>query len=596
MRPTTVTGEVRPGRHGERGTVTKRLIPAELALLVGRSAEPALAKASSSPQEAMPVIAPRLLTDLIDRAVDHHGDRPAVDFMGRIWTYREIGELSLRAARGLQDLGVTPGTRVGLCLPNTPYFVICYFAILRIGGVVVTFNPLYTERELEHQIRDSGTKFMIASDLALSLPKLGGLIGSTPLSRVVVCPIADVLPALKRSAYRLLKRKEIAQTPHDLRYVQFAELIVRDASPDAVALDPHDLAVLQYTGGTTGVPKGAMLSHANLTANSAQMIAHVGHMPAVQERTLGVLPLFHVFALTTVLNHSVDTAAEMILLPRFEMKSFLDTVRRTKPTQFFGVPTLYAALNNAALRGGFDHVRVCISGGAPLPLEVRQNFEARTGVNVVEGYGLSEASPIIACNPIEGVVKDNSCGPAFPGTTLEIRDMADPLRVLRTGERGEVCARGPQVMKGYWQRPAESEASFIYGALRTGDIGYLDEDGYLFLVDRITDLIICSGYNVYPRTIESALYEHSSVAEAVVIGIPDAYRGESPKAFVALHEGHALDEETLFAFLRERLSKIEMPSEIEFRESLPKTVVGKLSKKELVAEKAARRDAAGVAP
>jgi len=299
--------------------------------------------------------------------------------------------------------------------------------------------------------------------------------------------------------------------------------------------------------------------------------------------------MFHVFALTTVLNYSVDTAAEMVLLPRFEMKSFLETARRVKPTQFFGVPTLYAALNGVELHGAFDQVRVCISGGAPLPLEIRQKFEAKTGVRVVEGYGLSEASPIIACNPLEGLVKDNSCGPAFPGTALEIRDPDNIDRVMKQGERGEVCARGPQVMARYWNRPKETETSFIYGALRTGDIGYLDEDGYLFLVDRIKDLILCGGYNVYPRIIEDALYEHPSVAEAVVIGIPDDYRGQSPKAFVALHAGDLLTKAELLDFLEVRLNKIEMPSEIEFRESLPKTLVGKLSKKELVAEEDLRR-------
>ena len=539
--------------------------------------------------EEMPPIAPRLLTDMLDHAVERHAGQSAIDFMGRKWTYAEVADLARKAARGLQDLGVRPGMRVGLCLPNTPYYVICYFAILRIGGVVVNFNPLYTEREMAHLVEDSGVTVMVASDLALSLPKITPLVGEGSLERVVVCPIADVLPAFKRSAYRLLKRRDIAHEPHDLRFLRFTDLIARDADPDPVTCSPHDLAVLQYTGGTTGVPKGAMLSHANLAANSAQMIAHVGHMPEQQERTLGVLPLFHVFALTTVLNYSIDTAAEMILLPRFEMKSFLATCRRTKPTQFFGVPTLYTALNSQTLHGEFDSVRVSVSGGAPLPLEVRQRFEEKTGVKVVEGYGLSEASPIIACNPLEGEIKANSCGPAFPGTSLEIRDPNNMNVVLGPNEKGEVCARGPQIMKGYWNRPEDTEKAFIFGALRTGDIGYLDEDGYLFLVDRIKDLIICGGYNVYPRVIEDAIYEHPMVHEAIVIGIPDEYRGQSPKAFVTLHAGSVLDEETLLDFLRPRLNKIEMPSAIEFRADLPRTMVGKLSRKELVAEEAAKR-------
>ena len=272
------------------------------------------------------------------------------------------------------------------------------------------------------------------------------------------------------------------------------------------------------------------------------------------------------------------------------MKQFLKTIRRVKPTQFFGVPTLYAAVNRLADKDMPDlrTIRVCISGGAPLPLEVREMFERRTGCPVVEGYGLSEAAPIIACNPLTGSVKDNSAGPRFPATILEIRDLEDPRRLMPVGERGEVCARGPQVMLGYWHKPAETAAVFIDGALRTGDVGYLDEDGYLFLVDRIKDMILCGGYNVYPRVIEDALYEHPAVAEVVVIGIPDDYRGQSPKAFVSLHDGAAIDSAALLDFLKDRISKIEMPSAIEIRTTLPKTLIGKLSKKALIDEEAAR--------
>lgn len=547
--------------------------------------------AEALPPETMPTIAPRLLTDLLDKAVLHHGDQPAIDFLGRRWTYEELGDLVRHTARGLQDLGVRPGMRVGLCLPNTPYFVIFYFAVLRIGGVVVNFNPLYVERELKHQILDSGTTIMVVPDLKLIHAKVAKVAEETGLAHIIVCPFASILPLVKRMAFACLKRREVARIPRDARHIRFADLITDDADPEPVEQSPHDLAVLQYTGGTTGLPKGARLSHANLAANSAQMILHVGHLPEQPERTLGVLPLFHVFALTTVLNYSVDTAAEMVLLPRFEMKQFLEAIRRTRPTQFLGVPTIYSAM--IALpedeRPDFSTVHICISGGAPLPFEVRDQFEHIYGVRLVEGYGLSEASPIIACNPLEGTAKDNSCGPAFPETRLEIRDLDDPHRVLDIGKRGEVCARGPQVMQGYWNRPEDSANVFVDGALRTGDVGYLDEDGYLFLVDRIKDLILCGGYNVYPRVIEDALYEHPAVAEAVVIGVPDAYRGQSPKAFVALHAGMHADEGELCAFLKERLSKIEMPSSIELRDSLPKTLIGKLSKKALADEEMARR-------
>jgi long-chain acyl-CoA synthetase len=546
------------------------------------------------PPESVPTVAPRLLTDLLDKAVAHHGAWPAIDFLGRRWSYAELGELVRQTARGLQDLGVKPGTRVGLCLPNCPYFVIFYFAILRIGGVVVNFNPLYVERELKHQILDSGATIMVVPDLKLIHAKVAKVAGEVGLSNIIVCPFGAMLPFVKRVGFACLKRREIAHIPDDALHVRFADLVADDAEPDPVPQSPDDLAVLQYTGGTTGLPKGARLTHANLAANSAQMIMHVGHLPEKQESTLGVLPLFHVFALTTVLNYSVDTAAEMILLPRFEMKQFLATIRRTRPTQFFGVPTIYSAMIALPEKEAPDlsAMKTCISGGAPLPFEVRDQFEHRYGCRLVEGYGLSEASPIIACNPCEGLIKDNSCGPAFPDTILEIRDLDDPHRVLGVGERGEVCARGPQVMQGYWNRPADSEAVFVDGALRTGDVGYLDEDGYLFLVDRIKDLILCGGYNVYPRVIEDALYEHPAVAEAVVIGIPDSYRGQSPKAFVALRAGASADEAELCAFLKERLSKIEMPSSIEIRVSLPKTLIGKLSKKALAEEEAAKRAAA----
>jgi len=534
---------------------------------------------------------PRLLTELLDKAVADYAERTAIDFLGRCWTYGEIGHMVDRAARGLQDQGLKPGDRFGLCLPNTPYFVILYFAALRIGAIVVNFNPLYTERELEHQIRDSGTRMMAVPDVKMIHDKVQAIAAASGLERVILCGMADVLPPLQAWGFTLIKRKDHAVVRDEALHVRFRALIARDAPPDPVAAEPDDIAVLQYTGGTTGVPKGAMLTHANLTANSAQMLIHVGGLRAGQERTLGVLPLFHVFALTTVLNFSVEIGAEMVLLPRFEMDQVLKTIRRKPPTQFFGVPTIYVAMNGLPddKVPDLSAVRACISGGAPLPLDVREQFEQRTGARVVEGYGLSETSPIIACNPLDGRVKDNSCGPRFPGTILEIRDPENPARLLPQGERGEVCARGPQVMKGYWNKPEETAAVFVDGALRTGDIGYLDEDGYLFLVDRIKDVILCGGYNVYPRVIEDAAYQHPDIREAIAIGIDDPYRGQSPKLFVALREGSALSAEALGAFLAERLSKIEIPKEIEIRDALPKTLIGKLSKKELIEEERKKR-------
>lgn len=538
-----------------------------------------------------PVIRPRLLTELLDRALADFPHRTAIDFLGRTWSYEELGELVRRAARGLQDMGLKPGDRFGLCLPNCPYFPILYFAVLRVGGVVVNFNPLYTEPELEHQIRDSGTRFMAVPDVRSIHGKVQAVAASAGLEKIILCDMAGILPPLKAWGFRLLKRKEHARPESATLNVPFRTLIANRADPDPVERQPDDLAVLQYTGGTTGVPKGAMLTHANLAANSAQMAIHVGGERPEQERTLGVLPMFHVFALTTVLNYSVEIGAEMVLLPQFVMDQVLATMKRKPPTQFFGVPTIYIALNGLSddKVPDLSRVRACVSGGAPLPLDVRERFEQRTGARVVEGYGLSETSPIIACNPLDGLIKENSCGRRFPATILEIRDPTEPTKLMPQGERGEVCARGPQVMKGYWNRPDATADTFVDGAIRTGDIGYIDEDGYLFLVDRIKDVILCGGYNVYPRAIEDAVYHHPDIREAIAIGIPDKYRGQSPKLFVALREGSILTPEAIGDFLRKRLNKIEMPKEIEIRESLPKTMVGKLSKKELVEEEKRKR-------
>ena len=536
-------------------------------------------------------IPPRLLTDLLDKALADYPQRTAIDFLGRCWSYEEVGDMVRRAARGLQDMGLKPGDRFGLCLPNTPYFVILYFAVLRAGGIIVNFNPLYTEHELEHQIRDSGTRMMAVPDVKMIHDKVQAVAGAAGLDKIILCAMADILPPLQAWGFTLIKRKDHAVVRDEALHVRFRALTARDAKPDPVAIQPDDVAVLQYTGGTTGVPKGAMLTHANLTANSAQMLIHVGGLRPMQERTLGVLPMFHVFALTAVLNFSVEIGAEMVLLPRFEMDQVLKTIRRKPPTQFFGVPTIYVAMNSLPDEKipDLSAVRACISGGAPLPLDVRELFEQRTGARVVEGYGLSETSPIIACNPIDGLIKDNSCGPRFPGTILEIRSPENPAQLLPQGERGEVCARGPQVMKGYWNKPEETAAVFIDGAIRTGDIGYLDEDGYLFLVDRIKDVILCGGYNVYPRVIEDAAYNHPGVKEAIAIGIDDPYRGQSPKLFLAPREGFTLSVEEMKTFLKDRISKIEMPQEIEIRDSLPKTLIGKLSKKELVEEEKQKR-------
>lgn len=530
--------------------------------------------------------------DLLDRSVRSHAARPALSFLGRRWTYAEVGRMVDAAAAGLQRLGVRKGVRVGLCLPNTPYSVVFYFAILKAGGIVVNYSPLYVERELKHQIKDSGTTIMIVPDLRIIHSRVAAVAAEAGLEKIVVCPMAKILPLLQAIGFQLLKRKDMAAfNAGDGLHVTYADLIRDVGAPTAVPVDPgKDIAVLQYTGGTTGVPKGAQLSHANVTANAFQVRDHVCMLKEGEERILGVLPLFHVFAMTTVMTLPLSLGAEVILVPRFNLEDLLKTIEKERPTVFPGVPTIFTAINNhpGVRREQLASLKIGVSGGAPLPGEVRVRFNEISGCKLVEGYGLSETSPVLTANPPLGVIKDGSVGTPLPGTTIEIRDLTDPTRILGTGERGEVCARGPQVMSGYWNKPDATRDAFIDGAFRTGDVGYMDEDGYLFLVDRIKDVILCGGYNVYPRMIEEALYLHPAVAEAVAIGIPDPYRGQAPKAFVTLKEGHSTTPEELVTFLKGQLSKVELPKQVEIRESLPKTLVGKLSKKELVEEEKAK--------
>lgn len=542
--------------------------------------------------QGQPGINPRPIPALLDRAAREHGNRPAIDFMGKHTTYAELAQEVARAAAGLAAIGVGPGTRVGLCLPNTPYSVIFFFAILRLGAVVVNFNPLYVEREIAHQIADSGTTVMITADLKAVYPKVQKVAVQAGLAHIVLCPMAAALPMVSRIVYPWAKSSDTAAIQRDGISISYADLLRGGRTLNAPAIDPQSLAVLQYTGGTTGIPKAAELTHANITANCDQVAAGLGLHDHGVERVMGVIPLFHVFALTAVMMMSVAIAAEMILLPRFELKQFLDAVQHKRPTIVPAVPTIFAAIADAARRNPRDlsSIRICISGGAPLPQEVRERFMKVTGAVLTEGYGLSEASPVVAFTPPGRPYKSNSVGMALPGSTLQIRDPGNPARVLQTGERGEVWVRGPQVMRGYWQQPGETAQVLQDGWLRTGDVGYFDEEGYLFLVDRIKDVIIAGGYNIYPRVLEEALYQHPAVREAVVIGVPDRYRGQAPKAFVTLQEGASATPAELREFLGDYVSKIEMPREIELRESLPRTMVGKLSKKELVAEELAKAE------
>lgn len=528
------------------------------------------------------------LVSMFDAAVARHAAQPCLDFLGRKWSYAELGQAVARAAEGFRRLGVAAGTRVGLCLPNCPWHVIAYFGVLKAGGIVVNFSPLYVAEELAAQARDSGTEIMVAIDLDPVLPRVLTLLDMAdgPVKRVVVAGFAAALPGMKSVLFKLLKRRSIAAIPADARVSGFATLLEAPAIAAPVARTPADIAVLQYTGGTTGIPKGVMLTHANLTANLRQMEAWFTTCRPGEERMLAVIPFFHVFAMTVAMNSAIAMGAEIIMLPRFEWKMLQATLRRTRPTIFPGVPTLFkACLDNGATREDLASVRACISGGAPLPVAVKQQFEALSGSIMVEGYGLTEASPVCFSNPFEGENRAGTIGLPMPGVRAEIRDLENPARTLPVGERGELVLAGPNIMAGYWNRPAETaEVLGADGFLRTGDVGIMDADGYVTLVDRIKDLILVSGFNVYPRVVEEALYRHPDVAAATVVAMPDPYRGESPAAFVEPKPGATIAAEALRDFLKDKLNAVEMPRLIEVRPALPRTMVGKLSKKELKQE------------
>ena len=535
----------------------------------------------------------RALNEYIDDAEIRFAARPAIDFLGRKTTYAQLATHIRQAAKGFQNMGVTKGSRVGLCLPNTPYSVICYFGALRAGATVVNYNPLYVERELAFQISDSETEIMVTMDLKLLYPKVAAMLSQTEsLKQIVVCRMAPILPPVKGLLFGIVKRKEIAAITDDDTTMRFEDLINNDGQPEEVEIDiEQDIAVLQYTGGTTGRSKGAMLTQANLSANISQMLSWFPGLRPGEEKIVGVLPLFHVFAMTAVMNFAVASGTEMILLPRYELEQTLKTLSAKKATLFPAVPTIYTAINQAPDLAKYDlsSIRYCMSGGAPLPLEVKRQFEQITGCKLVEGYGLSESSPVATCNSMSGTNKENSIGLPVPGTDITIHDLEAPHDLMPVGERGEVWIKGPQIMKGYLNQAEETADTLRDGWLRTGDVGYMDDQGHFFLVDRLKDLILCSGYNVYPRMVEEAIYLHSAVSEVTVIGIKDEYRGESPKAFVKLKPNESLNETDLKQFLEDKLSKIEMPSHIEFRDELPKTIIGKLSKKELVAEEQAQQ-------
>jgi len=529
------------------------------------------------------------LHELLRRAAQAHGARPAIRFYGRQTTYRELDDAADRFAAGLRKIGVGRGDRVSLVLPNTPHFFVAFFGVLRAGGIVVQTNPLYTGRELEQLWADAGVETAIALDLfwpSVAKARAGRL------KRVVIADVAEYLRTPLRQLYPIKKRRDLKKQGHwpleipaEPDVLRFADLLGTPAERDREpAIRPsEDIAVLQYTGGTTGTPKGAMLTHRNLVANALQTAAWLPEKGPGQERFLGAIPLFHVYGLTTVMLAPLTLGAEVVLHPNpREIEAILKLINKTRPTIFPGVPTMYIGILRHPKVTKYDlrSVKVCISGAAPLPNEVRHEWEKVTGGRIVEGYGLTEASPVTHANPLVGTVKEG-IGLPFPDTDCRIVDPEEPTREVPLGGVGELAIAGPQVMKGYWNKPSETADVLKDGWLLTGDIARMDEDGYFFIVDRKKDMILCSGYNVYPREVEEVLFMHPAVAEAAAIGVPDAYRGETVKAFVILKAGTTATEDEVVAFCKERLAPFKVPKGVEFVTVLPKSLVGKVLRREL---------------
>ena len=530
---------------------------------------------------------------LLDEAVKKWPNNNAIDFMDKKITYAELDGMVSRAAKGFRALGVKEGVHVGLYLPNTPHYIVCFFGILKAGGTVVNYSPLDAERELRHKIEDSHTDFMVTLDLEVLYPKIGEMLNSTRLKKLIVGCIKEVLPFPKNLLYPLVKSKEIASVPKDDDHITFKQLLDNDGKIDAAPVaDPAEkVAVLQYTGGTTGLPKGAMLTHMNLVAACQQLRAmQNGDDPILfdgTERVLAVLPLFHIYALTVIMNYGIAGGAEIILHPKFELDAVMKDIDKKKPTIFPGVPTMYMAIANHPEIAKYDlsSLKFCASGGAPLPVEVQDHFQRVTGCLLLEGWGMTETSPSGTSTPHIGERVPGAAGIPVPGVEIRMIDVDDKSKVMPTGEIGEITIRGPNIMKGYWNKPEATAESFIDGFFLTGDTGYLDERGYLHIVDRTKDMITSGGFNVYPRIIEEAIFEHPYVAEVTVVGIPDDYRGEAAKAFIKLApNGEEFSLEELREYLKDKLGKHELPAAVEFRPELPKTLVGKLSKKELVEE------------
>lgn len=534
--------------------------------------------------------------EYLTHAYEEFPDKTAIHFMGKDVAYKELYESSMKFANYLQGLGIEKGDRVSVMLPNCPQAVISFYGVLYAGGVVVMTNPLYTEREIAYQMNDSGAKAIVSLDILF--PRISKVVKDTKLENVIITGIKDYLPFPKNKLYPIIQKRQTGlsvKVEHRGVNHLFTE-ILKTASQEVRKTDfdfNEDLALLQYTGGTTGSPKGVMLTHKNLISNATMCDAWLYKCKKGEETVLGIIPLFHVYGMTTVLILSVMQGNRMVLLPKFDAETALKTINKQKPTLFPGAPTLYIGLMNHPDIGKYDlsSIEACLSGSAPLPVDVQEKFEKITGGKLVEGYGLTETSPVTHSNLIWGEREKGSIGFPYPDTDCKIF-LPGTTEEVPAGEIGEIAISGPQVMKGYWNRPDDTAATIVNGWLLTGDLGYMDKEGHFFIVDRKKDMIIAGGFNIYPREIEEVLYEHEAVQECVVAGIPDPYRGETVKAYIVLKEGYTVSEEEFNKYCREHLAAFKVPRVYEFRKELPKTAVGKILRRSLVDEEVAKQNEA----
>ena len=527
---------------------------------------------------------------MLERTVRANPAAPFLYFLGRTYSYGEISRDAQRFAAGLQAMGIAKGDRVGLFLPNVPIYAAAYYGAMMAGAIVVNFSPLYSVEELAWQVGDSGTRVLVTLDVPELYATAGKVLAASDLETLVVGSLAEMLPWYKELALKLLKRRQIADVAYGSGVKSWAAMTL-DKPFTPIAIDPHvDLALLQYTGGTTGRPKGAMLGHDQLSVNAQQVAAINPFGNPAGEVFMGALPFFHVFANTALLNHAMVTGASIAIVPRFETEQVLETIQRYRCTGFPGVPTMFQAIldHPDLAKTDLSSLKVCISGGAPMPGPVHLRFEEATGVRLVEGYGLTESSGVVSANPYEGTRKRGTIGQLVPGTAVILLDKEDPSKLAPEGEPGELAICGPQVMRGYWRRPETDADTFIERDgkryLRTGDVARVDADGFLEIVDRIKDMIAVGGFKVFPSVVEDAILEHPAVKEALVIGVPEEYRGEVPRAYITLHDGATATADELAGWLNAKIGKHERVDKVVIRDALPKTMIGKLDRKALRAE------------